>query len=132
MKPISPKQHGVAEFGVVGAMVLTKRALDPGTGAARLFNLSTATALALSSLTRYEFGLLKVVPMRAHIAADVVKSATFVAAPLFLRDERSSVKTALLGFGLGGLAIALLTDTGEEDGLPAPEVMDAAGVAVVA
>ena len=110
MKPISRKQHAFVDY-VVGALEVALPAMLPaGTGASRLLRLSGGNAMLLGALTRHELGLVKVLPMRAHLALDGVFAATFLAAAAFLGDEEPSVRATLGALGATGAAVALLTD----------------------
>ena len=109
-KPISRKQHAFVDFASAAVELALPRVLDAGPAARRLLTFSGTNAALLGLLTRHELGLIKLVPMRAHLALDGVFAAGFLAAPWFLDDEDAEVRAAIVALGvLGGLA-ALLTD----------------------
>lgn len=110
-KPISTKQHGVIDYLFSGTLFGLRRALGPTEAVARLLTLSSLGGVAMASVTRYELGLVKLLPMKAHIAADLALSPLLAAAPLLFRSERTAVKAALAGAGIVGTAAALLTKT---------------------
>ncbi len=86
----------------------------------RVTNLLTGAAVGTvgySLLTRYEMGLVKILPMKAHLALDAASGAALCAAPFFLEDESDEVKAALIGLGLFELTAALTTQTE-----PQPEI----------
>lgn len=77
----------------------------------RLLTVSSLAGVAMASVTRYELGLVKVLPMRAHIALDLLLSPALAAVPLLSPNERTTVKATLVGAGVLGTAAALLTET---------------------
>ena len=109
MKPISPKQHGVADYLFAGTAYALPRVVPASERVSRLLRTTALGVVGMSAVTRYELGLVKVLPMKAHIALDLALDAAFLAAPLFLRDESAKVKGALAGMGAAGTAVALST-----------------------
>lgn len=93
MKPISTKMHGVIDYLTSGTLLVLPR------------------ALGWRPLTRYELGLAKVLPMKAHLALDGMSGALLAAAPFLFRDEKRAVTGALAGVGLFEIAASLLTRT---------------------
>ena len=110
-RPISRTGHGIVDYTVAAIEGALARTLPASPGVQRLLGLSAANALLLALLTRYELGLVKVLPMRAHLVLDGIFAATFLAAPL-AADEHDprSVRVALAALGAAGAATALLTD----------------------
>lgn len=108
-KPISTKQHGAIDYLFSGTLYGLQRTLRPSDAVSRLLTVSSLGGLAMASVTRYELGLVKLLPMRAHIALDLALSPLLAAAPLLFRDERTSVKATLVAAGVVGTAAALLT-----------------------
>jgi hypothetical protein len=77
---------------------------------ARVFG---GSALLVSLLTRYEFGIFKIVPMRVHLILDVIKASLLAASPYLLgfhRRRRNAWLPHVL-MGLASLPIPLLTQT---------------------
>ena len=110
MRRLSTKEHGLVDYGVAALELVLPRVLGAGKSASRLLRLSGANAALLGALTKQELGIVKLVPMRAHLALDGAFAATFLAAPLLLRDESRRVRGALALLGLSGAAAAALTD----------------------
>ena len=110
-RPISRTQHGIVDYAVAALESVLARTLPASRRVQRLLALSASNALLLALLTRYELGLVKVLPMRAHLALDGVFAATFLAAPLLAdEDDPASVRVTLAVLGAAGAATALLTD----------------------
>ena len=92
----SPQVFGFAEYG--GAAVAVPRFIG-------------ILILAQSIFTRYELGLIKVLPMRAHLAMDYVASVLLAASPwLFgFADLPSNAWMPHVIVGVGYFVITLLT-----------------------
>jgi hypothetical protein len=111
VKPISPRMHGILDYLTAGALLALPRALGWGAPATKLVTGAALGTLAYSALTRYELALVKVLPLKAHLALDSASAALFAAAPFLLPAESSGTKRALAGIGLFELAVVLLTRT---------------------
>ncbi len=109
MKPISTRVHGVLDLVTAGALLTVPRSLGWSKPVRDLLATAGAGALAYSLLTRYEFGLVKLLPMKAHLALDAISGISLCAAPLALPDEDDEVKAALVAIGLFEIAASLLT-----------------------
>ena len=111
MKPISTRTHAVLDLVTVGTMLAIPRVL----GSSRRFtNAVTALAagkLAYALMTRHELGIVKALPMKAHLTLDAIGGATLCALP-FLMDEDDPTTVALCaGQGMMDIAVAPLTQT---------------------
>ena len=111
MKPISTKQHGVVDYLFAASVYALRQRLPASERASRLLGATAAGTVAMSALTRYELGLVKVLPMKGHVALDLALGALLVAAPLLLREEDGRVRAAVAGMGALGAVVALLTET---------------------
>jgi len=65
-------------------------------------------AISYSLLTRYPFGIVRLIPMSVHVAIDVIAS-TIVAASPWLFGFADEVYGPHLVFGAAGVAVALVT-----------------------
>ena len=111
MKPISTRTHAVLDLVTAGSMLAIPRVL----GCSRRFtNAVTCLAvgkLAYALMTRHELGVVKAVPMKAHLMLDAIGGATLCALP-FLMDEDDPATVALCaGQGVMDIAVAPLTQT---------------------
>ena len=111
MKVISRKQHGVIDYSTAGFLFALSRGLPAGVEVRRLLAGSALGVLAMSALTRYELGLVKVLPMKAHVALDLATNSVFAAAPFLFREESAAVKATLGALSAFGASVALMTDT---------------------
>ena len=110
MRPLSSKQHGFVDYGVAAVELLLPRFLGAGATGRRLLKFSGMNAALLGGVTQHDLGLIKVVPMRVHLALDGAFAAVFLGAALFLRSEPPRVRAALAALGASGALAAALTD----------------------
>ena len=106
--PISPTLHGLIDYAYAAALPGLARAAGATPRLRALAEVSALFVLAYSALTDYPLGLIRLLPMRAHLAADVVTSSALVAIPL-LEREPGGGKTAVAGFGGLGFLVILAT-----------------------
>ena len=107
MKPISKEQHGAVDYVFAASAFALARASRHRTR--RLLTGSSLAVAAMSAFTDYELGLVRALPMKAHLALDLVLGSLFVAAPVVLRDEETRVKASVAALGALGTAVAALT-----------------------
>jgi hypothetical protein len=112
-KPISTKAHGVLDYLSAGTLLALPRLLGWTPKLTTILTGSAIMTLAASLLTRYEWGLVKVLPMRGHLALDGLTAAAHMAVPFLLLDEedrtRGNALPILLGFAAFETAAAILT-----------------------
>ena len=112
MKLFSTATHGVLDYLTAGTLVALPRALGWSEGVTRLLTNAGIGTVGYSLLTRYELGLVKVLPMQTHLLLDGMSGALLCAAPLlFFSDEATDVKATLVALGLFELTAALTTET---------------------
>ncbi len=110
MKPISTHAHGVLDYLTAGALLALPRTLGWGPGVTRLLTNAAIGTVVYSLLTRYELGLVKVLPMKGHLALDGMSGALLCAAPFLLLDEDERDATGpLIGLGLFEIIVPLLS-----------------------
>jgi hypothetical protein len=83
MRVISTKTHGAIDY-MTGAALLAAPALlgiSDEPAASRVLRGAGLAAAAYSLLTDYEFGLVRVIPMPAHLAMDAASGALMAASP---------------------------------------------------
>ena len=74
------------------------------------------TTLLASLFTRYELGLVRVVPFKVHLGADFLTGILSLGAPWLLGfAQNSKARAAFLGFGVLALVVASLTQSDEMD-----------------
>jgi hypothetical protein len=111
-QPISRKQHGIADYTYVPSVLSAPNLarFTDDTTPARLSRAFGATSLVNTLFTRAEWGLVKVMPFKAHLAVDAVSGVAALAAPWlfgFAKDRRA--RNAFLAMGLTTLVVTLLS-----------------------
>ena len=82
---IPTRAHAVLDYLTGGALVAAPRLLDlTGTTAGKVLGIAGGIATAQSLMTDYELGLVKVIPMRAHLTLDAASGAMVAASPWLL------------------------------------------------
>src|SRR3954469_1974115 len=110
MEKIPSEVHGIVDYLGIGMLLALPRRLR---WPRNISNIMTGVALGTAvagMLTRYELGVFKVIPFKAHLAMDAAKGAAFLAAPLLLDEDDPNVTTALFGLGVFELAMVGLTN----------------------
>lgn len=109
-KPITTKAHGVLDYLTVGTALALPRMLGWSKDTTRFMMLAGLGTLAFSLLTKYELGVFKVLPVKAHLALDVMSALTLLAAPTLLGEEGATA-TMIRGMGVMELGVVSLTET---------------------
>jgi hypothetical protein len=104
-RPVSTRTHGLIDYAWATTAGTLPKMMNGATATARLVGGAAAAASANSMVTNYEGGMLRVMPMRMHLAIDVMLGAALVLAPWFL--PRAERRYAAVPVALG--AVALLT-----------------------
>ena len=108
-KLIPTKIHGVLDYMTAGLLVTLPRALGWSDGVTRLLDASAASTVVYSLLTRYELGVVKALPMKAHLAIDAVQGGALIGAAAFLEDEDPEVRATLAALGVFELGVTVLS-----------------------
>jgi hypothetical protein len=110
-RPISSRVHAVLDYITVGAFLALPRVLG-----AKPAVTSAVTALALGKLaytlmTDHEGGLIKRIPLGAHLALDGIAGAGMAAVPFLFDEDNDAVTWSLAGMGLFDILAAPMTQT---------------------
>jgi hypothetical protein len=110
-KPISTRVHGIIDYAWAGTATSMARRLDRAGAAARLLHGAASAATASALVTNFEYGALRLLPMKGHLAVDTLLCSLLVASPLFLpsAERRHAIVPVLLG--IAGLVTGMLTET---------------------
>lgn len=86
MQLISRRTHGILDYLVGLVLILSPRlfGFDAGSTEAAVPVFLGWAAILYSLLTRYEFGLLRVIPFRAHLALDTINGIFLAISPWLL------------------------------------------------
>ena len=88
-------------------------------------------ATGYSLFTDYELGLVKALPMKAHLTLDALSGGALIGAALMLGDEDPEVRATLAGIGAWEIAAALLTRTARDGVGSRSDATRAAGAGAV-
>jgi hypothetical protein len=118
LKPIPRPVHAVADYSYSALFSVAPELIgfaDEET-AARLSRVVSGGVLLTSLLTRYELGLIRVVPFKAHLAADVAVGLLTLGAPfLFGFSRHKRARNFFVGLGAFSVMAGLLTNPEEMD-----------------
>jgi hypothetical protein len=109
VKLLGRRAHGFVDYGTAAVELALAAALPAKRRTKLLLVISAVNAAALGALTKYELGLVRVVPMRVHLALDGLFAASFVLAAATF-DEQPPARAALAGLGAVGACVAAVTD----------------------
>lgn len=71
--------------------------------ATTLLDAAGASATAYSLLTDYELGVVKALPVKAHLTLDALSGGTLIGAAIIMEDEDPEVRATLAAAGRGRL-----------------------------
>ena len=111
-QPISRQQHGFIDYAYVPLVASAPEWVgfkDEST-ATNLTRLLSGSVLVATLLTRAEWGLVKLIPFKAHLLTDATVSALVMTAPWlagFAQNTRA--RNTFLAIGAVGIMASLLT-----------------------
>jgi len=112
LKPISTRTHGIIDYACSAALIALPFLLRWDRRAARLSLGAGLATLGVSMMTNYECGLVRLLPMRAHLAMDAAETSMLMGAPRMLGGaEHAGAGRVLAIFGALGAAIGAMTQT---------------------
>ena len=111
MKLFSTRTHGVLDYSSVVLLSVLPRRTGWSRRVTHLLTVSALATFGYSVMTRYELGLIKVIPMPAHLTLDRTSGIALCLAAAALTDEPNLVRLALLGLGLFEITASLTTET---------------------
>lgn len=111
MKILSPKVHGALDYAVVAAFLAAPPALGLSGAAALLSRVLAGVHLALTLLTAFPLGALKLIPFKLHGWIELVVGPTLLAVPWLLGFSQEPVaRDFYLVAGILIFATWLVTD----------------------
>jgi hypothetical protein len=110
-KPISPRIHGIIDYTTSATIAALPGFIEMPKRARRLFRGLGAGYTGLSSVTDYPLAAKRLVPFKAHGAAELAVGAALPAMPWVLGFQRNRAARTLC-FGITALTavVASLTD----------------------
>ena len=104
--------HAVADYAVGGLLIIVALAVGGSNKAVAAGVVVGAVVLAVSMLTKYPLGVVKVLPFTVHSAGDYLAAALLILSPFALNFNDSD--TGLTAFyiiaGVAVLAVSLITN----------------------
>ncbi len=104
--------HAIADYAVGATLIVVAVAVGGSTGAVATGVVVGATVLAVSMLTRYPLGVVKVLPFPVHSGGDYLAAALLLAAPWALNFSSgdSGLTAFYVAAGIAVLAVSLITN----------------------
>jgi len=123
-KPISTATHGMIDYLTAGALFALPSMLGFSPRLSTAVRMIALKKLAIAATTQHELGIVKLIPMKTHLAMDVMTGAALCALPFMLEDEDDpeSASAALVTMGLMEIAYAPLTETQPREDAMIPDV----------
>jgi hypothetical protein len=110
-KPISPRLHGVLDYTTSATVAAAPAVFDMPKPAARLFESLAAGYTGLSAVTDYPLSARRLVPFKAHGAAELAIAAALPAMPWLLGfADNKAARNLCFGLTALTLVVAALTD----------------------
>ena len=101
--------HGVVDYAFAAGAFALPRLLEWDETAKRASDMAGAATFASSLLTDYRLSLARVIPMKGHLALDVLTVMSLVGAAA--RANSRGGRSGLLGMATFGSVVAALTRT---------------------
>lgn len=110
-KLFTTRTHGMLDYLTAATLAILPRAMGWSPTATRVFDAAAVGVLGYSMLTRYEYGVAPVLPMKGHLIMDAVGGTGLIVTGVMLSGEGWDVRGTLIGFGVWELIAPALTET---------------------
>jgi hypothetical protein len=111
MKPISTRTHGIIDYAYGGALIALPFLMRWNRRAARLSIGAGLATLGVTMMTNYECGVIRLLPMKAHLAMDAAETSMLIGAPRTLGSMADGAGRVLAVLGALGAAVGAMTET---------------------
>ena len=104
--------HAIADYAVGALLIIVAIAVGGSAGAVATGIVVGATVLAVSMLTKYPLGVVKVLPFTVHSAGDYLAAALLLFSPFVLSFNNSDtgLTAVYIVAGIAVLAVSLITN----------------------
>lgn len=109
MRPITPTAHGIIDYVFALTSLVLPRSLRWSRRSAILLGTAAVVTIASSAVTDYRPGIVRLLPLQAHLRLDGVIGVGLLAAQSQLTEEETATRVAIASLALAGLLVALLT-----------------------
>ena len=111
-RPISTRTHGVIDYAlwVTTAGALPKM-MNNATHTASLVRNAGTAASVNAMITNYEAGMVRLLPMKGHLALDFMTCTALMLSPFFLPASERRYAFVAMALGAVGLLTGMMTQT---------------------
>jgi hypothetical protein len=109
MRPISSFVHGIIDYAAAVMLPVLPRQMGWGRCATNVIDISALMTAASSLMTKYELGVVRVIPFDWHLKLDAMQGGLFLSAATLLDEEHDDVRQCLAAYGAFCIATSLLT-----------------------
>jgi len=104
--------HAIADYAVGGLLIVVALMVGGTSAAVATGVVVGVVVLAVSMLTKYPLGVVKVLPFTVHSGGDYLAAALLLAAPFALgyRETDAGLSAFYVAGGLAVLAVSLVTN----------------------
>lgn len=106
---IPPLWHGIFDYLTAATLPFCPRMLGFRRSTTTLIDAVAGTVAANEMLTKNEVGLVKAMPMKAHLAMDCLTGGMLLTTAAFMDDDEPLERAVVAGIGIHLLAQACLT-----------------------
>ena len=121
-KPISTAAHGVIDYVTAGTLLTLPGILGLSPRLTRAMQLLGLKKLLYSMLTQHELGIVKLIPMKAHLTLDALSGATLAALPFILDERDETAMATCVSLGLMDMSASVMTETQPREDSMIPDV----------
>ncbi len=111
MRFISTRVHGILDYLSAAVLPIVPRAMGWDRAAKRTHDIVAGGTACASLMTNYELGVVKVLPMRTHLAIDAAQGCFLLLSAAMSRRESRAVRGTMAGVGAFYLLASLTTQT---------------------
>lgn len=115
IKFISPTAHGIMDWLTAGMLPMLPRVFGWDRKLTRLHDVAGCEIATLATLTDNPTGIVKVIPMRAHLMLDKLSGGLFLAAAALVDDEPPSTRCCMATTGAFLLVQGFCTRSDEQE-----------------
>ena len=109
-RPISTRTHATIDYAWATTAAALPKMMEHAPSAARLIKNAGVAAAANAMMTNYEAGMMKVMPMKAHLAFDIAMCGALLLSPLLLPPSERRYVLIPMALGAVGFLTALMTE----------------------
>lgn len=108
---VPTRVHGIVDYVSAALLPMVPRMFGWDRRVTRLHDTIAAASAGQSLMTDYELGVVKILPMKAHLSVDAAAGCFLMGTAAVMTDEPAAARATMAGTGLFFLAAALLTKT---------------------